>query len=296
MSSLAKVSLEFMERNSLAETTKRSYEITLTPFVAEIGYFSIEIITQETIYNYLLTLEHLAYTTQQRHFTIIQALFNFALQKGYIKVNPLAKLSPPKPNKSKGEHNKDGIIRYLTPQQLETLYSLVFNDIRLHCIILILHQTGARINEILALNLADIDRDNSKFQVVGKGNKIRWCFYSQNAVFILEKYIKYYRYKPHSALFTAKHPVTNKITRLSYSRVYTLWKQITKQNPHLTGIRLHDLRHTFATERVGLMGIEELRALMGHSNIQTTLKYQKVTSLRAEEVAKKALQILTNNP
>jgi len=52
---------------------------------------------------------------------------------------------------------------------------------------------------------------------------------------------------------------------------------------------------TFATERVGLMGIEELRALMGHANIQTTLRYQKVTSNRAEEVAKKALKTLANN-
>lgn len=40
------------------------------------------------------------------------------------------------------------------------------------------------------------------------------------------------------------------------------------------------------------MGIEELRALMGHTNIQTTLRYQKVTSSQAESAAKKALEIL----
>lgn len=43
------------------------------------------------------------------------------------------------------------------------------------------------------------------------------------------------------------------------------------------------------------MALEELRALMGHENIQTTLRYQKVTSLRAEEVAHKALNVLTNS-
>ena len=59
------------------------------------------------------------------------------------------------------------------------------------------------------------------------------------------------------------------------------------------GIRFHDLRHTFATERVGLMGIEELRALMGHENIQTTLKYSKVTSQRAEQVAQLAFERLS---
>ena len=41
------------------------------------------------------------------------------------------------------------------------------------------------------------------------------------------------------------------------------------------------------------MGIEELRALMGHENIQTTLKYSKVTSQRAEQVAQLAFERLS---
>lgn len=40
------------------------------------------------------------------------------------------------------------------------------------------------------------------------------------------------------------------------------------------------------------MGIEELRALLGHQNIQTTLRYQKVTSERAEVVAQTAFSLL----
>jgi integrase/recombinase XerD len=294
MPTLAQVALEFLERNYLSTSTKRSYEITLRPLLAEIGYLSLEIITKSVIEDYLFSLNHLAYTTQQRHLTIIQSLFNFAIEKAYLKVNPIARLPRPKPSALKGEHGSDEVIHYLTSEQLKVLYQLADDDIRLHCLILLLHQTGARISELLALNLDEIDRANCKFQVVGKGNKIRWCFYSQNASFILEKYIKKYRYQPHPALFTARHPLTHKITRLSYSRVYQLWKELTSQSPLLAGIRLHDLRHTFATERVGLMGIEELRALMGHNSIQTTLKYQKVTSSRAEEVAQNALQMLEN--
>ena len=85
------------------------------------------------------------------------------------------------------------------------------------------------------------------------------------------------------------------VTRLSYRRVHTLWQKLTDTHLLLKGVRLHDIRHSFATERVGLISIEELRALMGHSNIQTTLRYQKVTSLKAEEVAKKALKILIDD-
>ena len=38
------------------------------------------------------------------------------------------------------------------------------------------------------------------------------------------------------------------------------------------------------------MGVEELRALMGHEKIQTTLRYSKVTSQRAQEVAQLAFE------
>ena len=94
------------------------------------------------------------------------------------------------------------------------------------------------------------------------------------------------------ALFTAQQPKSGEISRWSYPTVYKCWQQLIALHSEIEGARLHDLRHTFATERVGLMGIEELRALMGHQNIQTTLRYQKVTSSRAEVVAHKALEVL----
>lgn len=102
-------------------------------------------------------------------------------------------------------------------------------------------------------------------------------------------YLRYYRHPNCPALFTAQQPHSGTVNRLSYATVYKDWKRLTQNRPHLDGVRIHDLRHTFATERVGLIGIEELRALMGHEHIQTTLRYQKVASARAEAIAKQAL-------
>ncbi|MEM6404651.1 MAG: site-specific integrase, partial [Cyanobacteria bacterium P01_D01_bin.116] len=184
-------------------------------------------------------------------------------------------------------------IRYLTPQQLEKLYSVVKDDLRLNAIVNLLHRTGCRIGELLALNIEDVDRANSKFQVLGKGNKQRWCFYSSDAAVVLDNYIKYQRHNSGNALFTAQHPVTLLVSRISYHTLHEYWRIITDKYPELHGVRLHDLRHTFATERVGLISIEELRALMGHSSIQTTLRYQKVTSQKAESAARHALNILS---
>jgi integrase/recombinase XerD len=298
--SLASLALKFLERPGLSQNTIRSYESTLMPLLQQHGRSPIDLLTRQELEQYLNSLTHLSYTTHNRHQATLQALLNFAVEQAYLSANPLPKLKRRKPDLQKGEHGTDEVIRYLTPQQLATLYRLLLQNChvpqiyRLQTLVTLLHRTGARISEVLSLDLEQVNLEERKFKVLGKGNKQRWCFYSEEVAQNLAGYLKYYRHQEHSALFTAKQPLTKKVTRLSYRTAYRDWSQLIGQSPELKGCRLHDLRHTFATERVGLMGIEELRALMGHENIQTTLRYQKVTSSRAEEVAKKALEILAN--
>lgn len=289
---LAGVSIEFLQRPGLEKSTRRSYESALMPLLQEYGQMPIEIMTRQTLQDYLSELSNLAYTTHQRHQATIQALFNFAVEQGYLKANPIARLKRRKPDREKGEHGTDDVIRYLTPEQLKVLYQVVAPNLRMNTLVHLLHRTGARISEVLALDLKIMNLDQRKFQVVGKGNKRRWCFYSEDAARVLERYLKYERHSGCSALFTAQQPFTLEVSRMSYRTAHQDWTDIIAQSPELDGIRMHDLRHTFATERVGLMGIEELRALMGHQNIQTTLRYQKVTSQRAETVAQAALAAL----
>lgn len=85
----------------------------------------------------------------------------------------------------------------------------------MHAIVRLLHRTGARIGELLALDLEQVDKVARKFQVVGKGNKRRWCFYSEDAAIALSRYIRYERASGVSALFTAQHSLTGEVTRLS---------------------------------------------------------------------------------
>lgn len=294
--SLATVATRFLARAGLAKSTVQSYELTLMGLLAEYGSYPIEILSRQTLVDYLDGLSHLAYTTHQRHQAILQALFNFAVEQGYLSANPIARLRQRQPNAERGEHFSDQLIRYLTPEQLTVLYQAVANDCRMNAVVHLLHRSGTRIAEILALNLADLDLSKRKFQVIGKGNKTRWCFYSKDAAQALEPYLKYYRHVGCPALFTAENPATQEVSRLSYRTAHRDWRHLIQPYPELQGVRLHDLRHTFATERVGLMGIEELRALMGHTNIQTTLRYQKVTSEQAEITAQKAFEKLVKVP
>lgn len=251
-----------------------------------------ELIDREILETYLNSLTGLRYSTHHRHQAIVQALMNFAVERHYIRVNPIARLPRRKPNPQRGEHNSDQIIRYLTSEQLQSLYQALAKDQRIEALVRLLHRSGARISELLALNLADVDMKDCRFEVLGKGNKKRWCFFSADAHHSLQKYLKYYRHSQSPALFTAQHRLSQQINRLSYGTAYKSFKQLISGHPELEEVRLHDLRHTFATERVGLMGLEELRALMGHQNIQTTLRYQKVTSAQAQKAAQKAFQSL----
>ncbi|MEM9814815.1 MAG: site-specific integrase [Cyanobacteria bacterium P01_D01_bin.6] len=292
---LATVTTEFLDRPDLASSTVRSYELALLPLLKNYGSWPIELVDRACLEEYLNGLTHLAYTTHRRHQTTVQALFNFAVERDYIRSNPIARLKHRKPDASKGEHASDQPVRYLSPEQLTLLYQVITKDRRMDLLVRLLHRTGARISEVLALDLDDLDMGNQRFQVIGKGNKQRWCFYSQDVIPVLESYLKHYRHPTHPALFTAQQRFSKQVSRLNYHTAYEHWKELTQPYPELKAARIHDLRHTFATERVGLMGIEELRALMGHQNIQTTLRYQKVTSARAEIAAQSAFDQLINN-
>lgn len=291
---LAALTTQFLERPGLTNLTIRTYEYVLIPLLRLYGRWSIEIIDYEILVEYLSGLTKVKFTTHHKHQAVITALFNFAVGQGYIKSNPVARYPQCKPSLEKGEHNSDEEVRYLTSTQLNLLYQTIKPDTRLDALVHLLHSTGARIAEILALDLDDVDIQNRKFQVIGKRNKQRWCFYSESAAQSLNNYLKYYRHQCVSALFTAQQPFTLKVSRLSYATAYKSLLEVIKGVSELEGIRFHDLRHTFGTERVGLMGIDELRALMGHETIQMTLRYSKVTSRRAEEVAQQAFEKIPN--
>lgn len=157
---LATLATQYLERPGLSLRTVQSYESTLLPLLQLLGRSPVNSLTRQQLQQYLSSLTHLSYTTHNRHQTIIQSLFNFAVEQGYISVNPIMHLTRRQPDREKGEHGSDEVIRYLNPLQLKILYRLLEPNSRLHTLVLLLHTTGARIGEVLALNLEEIDRTN----------------------------------------------------------------------------------------------------------------------------------------
>jgi integrase/recombinase XerD len=86
---LATVTTKFLERSGISKSTFRSYESTLLPLLQEYGCWPIDLMNREILSDYLESLIHLACATHHRHQAIIQSLFNFAVEQGYLKPNAI---------------------------------------------------------------------------------------------------------------------------------------------------------------------------------------------------------------
>lgn len=295
---IARVATAFLDRPEITEGTRRNYQSHLTRFVRQHGSEPIALADRALVEDYLHSLQNLAYTTHRAHQRSLKALFAYAIDRGYLERNPVARIPPRKPDAAKGEHYDTETIRYFDDTELQLLFAALdaSPNVRLQLLVTLLYRTGCRISEVLNLDRADIDFTTRSFIVLGKGNKTRTCYFaaleadeSDRAIALLHEYLDHYHEGRHTALLLAEDPVRRRINRLSYAQANDDWRALVDAILPLRGTRLHDLRHTFGTQRVGVMAIEELCALMGHSNVATTLRYARVTPQRAAGSARQAL-------
>jgi integrase/recombinase XerD len=269
---LAQLTVNFLDLYQQKENTQRSYLSVLSPLLDRYGSRPMDEIATHDLEIYLESLNSLAISTRGRHRTIIGTLFNYALREGYILYNPLDRLP--------ALQVPDRAIAYFTPEQLDRLYSLLSEQRtpeghRLHAIVRLLHRTGAKVSEVLSLDLEDIDLEARRISVTGYRNRIRSLSFSEDAGSVLESYLDRYRYPGHPALFTFCKRGTKEVIRLPYSILYRDWQKLIASSPDLKSFRINDLRHTFAIERVGVVPIDLLQEWMGHEDIKMTLKYKK---------------------
>ena len=295
MTTLARLATSLLNDQSLSRRTKKLYEGILLPFVLDHGFRDVAAITRHDVENHLAGLSALSLRTHHLHQTVIHRLFAHAVEQNQIQVNPADHIRRRKPDPKKLEHTSDDPVRHLSQAHVKLLFKAAFSNPRLHALVSLLYESGARISEVLATNLSDVDLALCQFPVIGKGNKRRWCFFGGMTTQALSTYKNGNRHHPHDALFTERGAYRNDIRRLSYASAYRDLQEATVRYVPLKGVRFHDLRHTFATERASIVPLEILRALLGHESIQTTLIYQKVTSSVAREVAHRALAKLATS-
>jgi integrase/recombinase XerD len=152
-------------------------------------------------------------------------------------------------------------------------------QIRDRALVELLYATGARISEVVGLNVDDVTAEDSLIRVRGKGGKQRIVPLGSYARDALDSYLV--RVRP---LFSARGQATPALflgprgARLSRQSAW-LVVRAAAERAHVSGdISPHTFRHSFATHLLaGGADVRVVQELLGHSSVSTTQIYTLVT-------------------
>ena len=248
---------------------------------------SIAEIDQFVILNFLeqLQQQRKARNTVIRVVSTLRRFFQYLVQFGVIKDDPMLKVDSPK----KAQTLPD----VLTVAQVNQLLSMPNTNqklgIRDRAILETLYATGLRVSELVNLKLGDLHLPMNLLQTIGKGDKERIIPISDVAVDWLNRYLTTTRV----ALLDGK-PNTEFVFLNAHGRQLTrqaIWLMI-KKYVNQAGIKRHvtphTLRHSFATHLLETGGdFVIVHELLGHSDISTTQIYTHVSHQHLTEVYNK---------
>jgi len=170
--------------------------------------------------------------------------------------------------------------RALDPMDVKKLLAVI-QKVRDRAMILVLLRTGIRIGELLRLRVSDVYLPERKIHlVVGEKNRTgRVVYLSVDACQALQEWIKK-REEERPLLFYGQGRNT-----LSYTASRVMFQRyLEKAGISGKGYSLHGLRHTCATELLNAgMRIECLQQVLGHSNLEQTRRYARLTDKTREE-------------
>ena len=208
-----------------------------------------------------------------RKISALRTFFKYLQEIKVIETNKAAYINVPKFEKE--------LPNVLNRDDLNSLRHVISTEkitgIRDRLIIELLYSSGLRSMELINLSEFMIDIEEREIRVIGKGDKERITFFSENAKKWLIKYIeeKKRQYENYTREVLVVNSKGKKLTTRSLRRLISA-------HAHEAGIQKeitpHVFRHSFATELLNNgVDIRYLQELLGHSSIATTQVYTHVS-------------------
>jgi integrase/recombinase XerD len=183
----------------------------------------------------------------------------------------------------------EALPRAIDPEDLKALLAAV-TSVRDRALILLLHRTGMRIGELLKLTVTDIDLQERKVSLyIGEKNaRGRVVYFCDDAKEALLAWLRV-RDPRQPYLFPGHHN-----RPLSYGGASEIFKRALRAaGLAAKGYSLHRLRHTFASELLNAgLRLEVLQQLLGHTSIEITRRYARLTDKTREEEYFRAMQCI----
>ena len=204
---------------------------------------------------------------------VFRQIMNHAISRGHIKTNPTRGVKRnPRPK----------LTRFLSREEIGRLHEVLdgYEPRRPSCkvqvdIIRLLLLTGCRAGEMLKLRWREVNNDTLELEDSKTGP--RQVLLSPDARAVIER-------QPRSGSpWVFPSPMNPAQPRVDLS----LWKKVRKL-AGIEDVRLHDLRHTFASQ-AAMQGIPlpVVARLLGHAQVQMTLRYAHVSDRDVEAAAER---------
>lgn len=248
--------------------------------IHDMSVSTVEKITLEDIHAYLFYLKNnfnSKAATRARKVASIRVFFNYLCNKsGMIDKNPAQNLETPKQDKR--------IPKYLSLDDSKKLLEAATNiddrnKERDFAIITLFLNCGMRLSELVGINFKDINFNDCKLSVIGKGNKERTIYLNMACMNAINSYIAVrprdgVKSDSRDALFLSerKERISNRTVQ------YIVKQELQRAGLDTNKYSVHKLRHTAATlmYQYGNVDIRALQELLGHESISTTEIYTHV--------------------
>lgn len=247
--------------------------------INDITIEDIKKLTLDDLYTYTSYLKNVkknGASARARKVASLKAFFNYlSVNQKLLDINPAQNLETPKIGKR--------LPKYLSLEESQQLLNNVEknnsrNEARDYAIITLFLNCGMRLSELTNISIGDIDFDNNKLNVIGKGNKERTIYLNKACMNAIETYMSSRKQD------TLKKDSKNKPLFLSERKERISQRtvqEIVKKYLTATGLSkysTHKLRHTAATlmYKYGNVDIRALQQLLGHESISTTEIYTHV--------------------
>ena len=265
---------------------KKNYsKETIKSYMSDLYYFYIFVkkdlleVKEEDIRDFLehLNLQKEKATSVRRKISTFKSFYKFLYLNNYIdkKDYPLVKIVYPKAEKK--------LPKFIYYNDLLEMLEESLNGsdgLRDRLIIEMLYATGIRVSELVNIKYNDIDYDNKRIRVLGKGDKERIVYFGDYALEALKNYTGSHLNNKNDYVF-----VNNKGGQLTDRGVRYIIDKIMEKLSVKVHVTPHVLRHTFATDMLNNgCDIKVVQELLGHSSLKTTEVYTHVTNERLKEV------------
>ncbi|MBS0181277.1 MAG: tyrosine recombinase XerC [Nitrospira sp.] len=266
-----------VERNASSETIRnyRSDLHQVTKFLQrtrqETVPIHIDTVTGDDIRAYLHRLDQQGEKASSlaRKLACLRSFFRFLVREGQLQKNPTENLRSPKLPKP--------LPRVLTKDDAAALMEFPNGQsplsLRDRALLETLYSTGARVSEVVGINLDDVNETDGVVCLRGKGRKERLVPIGDLALHAIRQYRKSLKPSVRSGHLPSPMFLNHRGGRITTRSVA---RMVTRYSRCLPGgaVSPHALRHSYAThlldEGADLRSIQEM---LGHASLSTTQKY-----------------------